>query len=179
MINSRQFGMKVQFPEEYRYPDVVYEVGSRHCTHAGVWLVRLRCCRLFQIHFPREQKGNAETRCRGGGSGCCVHAHAIVWGVARVRGGAAPLHDPGPAVLTLSPKICTHAWLPLSFKSSLTLTIGGERIELHHAMGETDDGTWVWLPDRKVCLRRGFMASSPLYLHHLLYHRPPSSCLCA
>ncbi len=102
VINSRQFGMKVQFPEEYRYPDVVYEVGSRHCTHAGVWLVRLRCCSLFQIHFPREQKGNAETRCRGGGSGCCVHAHAIVWGVARVRGGSAPLHDPGPAVLTLS-----------------------------------------------------------------------------
>ncbi|HEU5302567.1 MAG TPA: alkyl sulfatase dimerization domain-containing protein [Acidimicrobiia bacterium] len=30
------------------------------------------------------------------------------------------------------------------------LTIGGERFELHHARGETDDGTWVWAPDRRV-----------------------------
>lgn len=26
----------------------------------------------------------------------------------------------------------------------------GERIELHHARGETDDATWVWIPARKV-----------------------------
>ena len=25
-------------------------------------------------------------------------------------------------------------------------TVGGERFELHHARGETDDGTWVWAP---------------------------------
>ena len=30
------------------------------------------------------------------------------------------------------------------------MEVGGERFELHHARGETDDGTWVWAPERKV-----------------------------
>jgi alkyl sulfatase BDS1-like metallo-beta-lactamase superfamily hydrolase len=30
------------------------------------------------------------------------------------------------------------------------LEIGGEVLELHHARGETDDGTWVWAPERRV-----------------------------
>ena len=29
-----------------------------------------------------------------------------------------------------------------------TLDVGGERFELHHARGETDDATWVWAPAR-------------------------------
>ena len=37
-----------------------------------------------------------------------------------------------------------------TYRHDLTLDIGGERFELHHARGETDDGTWVWAPDRKV-----------------------------
>jgi alkyl sulfatase BDS1-like metallo-beta-lactamase superfamily hydrolase len=32
----------------------------------------------------------------------------------------------------------------------LDLTIGGERFELHHGMGETDDAVWVWAPERGV-----------------------------
>jgi alkyl sulfatase BDS1-like metallo-beta-lactamase superfamily hydrolase len=31
-----------------------------------------------------------------------------------------------------------------------TLTIGGLRIELFHGRGETDDATFVWLPDQRV-----------------------------
>ena len=31
-----------------------------------------------------------------------------------------------------------------------TLEVGGERFELHHARGETDDYTWIWVPGRKV-----------------------------
>jgi alkyl sulfatase BDS1-like metallo-beta-lactamase superfamily hydrolase len=30
-----------------------------------------------------------------------------------------------------------------------TLDIGGVRIELHHDRGETDDGIWAWIPERK------------------------------
>ncbi len=37
-----------------------------------------------------------------------------------------------------------------TFRESLALEIGGERFELHHARGETDDHTWVWVPRRKV-----------------------------
>jgi glyoxylase-like metal-dependent hydrolase (beta-lactamase superfamily II) len=39
---------------------------------------------------------------------------------------------------------------------------GGERVELHHAMGETDDHTWVWLPERRtVCTGDLFIWASP------------------
>lgn len=37
-----------------------------------------------------------------------------------------------------------------TFRDRLDLDIGGERIELHHARGETDDATWVYLPERSV-----------------------------
>ncbi|MBI2395695.1 MAG: MBL fold metallo-hydrolase [Deltaproteobacteria bacterium] len=36
------------------------------------------------------------------------------------------------------------------YRERLDLDVGGERIELHHARGETDDATWAWLPARKV-----------------------------
>lgn len=37
-----------------------------------------------------------------------------------------------------------------TYEHSHVLEIGGERIELHHARGETDDHTFVWLPRRRV-----------------------------
>jgi alkyl sulfatase BDS1-like metallo-beta-lactamase superfamily hydrolase len=37
-----------------------------------------------------------------------------------------------------------------TYRHDLALDVGGEHFELHHARGETDDGTWVWAPDRKV-----------------------------
>lgn len=43
-----------------------------------------------------------------------------------------------------------------------TLELGGERFELRHALGETDDATWVWAPARKVLLTGDlFIWSSP------------------
>jgi glyoxylase-like metal-dependent hydrolase (beta-lactamase superfamily II) len=36
------------------------------------------------------------------------------------------------------------------YDDALTLTIGGVRLELHHAKGETDDHTWVYCPERGV-----------------------------
>jgi glyoxylase-like metal-dependent hydrolase (beta-lactamase superfamily II) len=44
----------------------------------------------------------------------------------------------------------------------LSLTVGGEKIELRHAKGETDDHLWVWLPDRRVlCTGDLFIWASP------------------
>jgi glyoxylase-like metal-dependent hydrolase (beta-lactamase superfamily II) len=37
-----------------------------------------------------------------------------------------------------------------TYRDRLDLTVGGELFELHHARGETDDGTWVWAPGRRV-----------------------------
>ncbi|MBI2168377.1 MAG: MBL fold metallo-hydrolase [Actinobacteria bacterium] len=37
-----------------------------------------------------------------------------------------------------------------TYRDRLDLDIGGERFELHHARGETDDHTWTYVPGRKV-----------------------------
>jgi glyoxylase-like metal-dependent hydrolase (beta-lactamase superfamily II) len=37
-----------------------------------------------------------------------------------------------------------------TYRDRLDLDVGGLRIELHHARGETDDHTWVWVPERRV-----------------------------
>ena len=42
------------------------------------------------------------------------------------------------------------------------VTVGGERFELRHGKGETDDHTWIWLPDRKaLCTGDLFIWASP------------------
>jgi len=42
------------------------------------------------------------------------------------------------------------------------VAVGGVRFELHHGKGETDDHTWIWLPDRKVlCTGDLFIWASP------------------
>jgi alkyl sulfatase BDS1-like metallo-beta-lactamase superfamily hydrolase len=44
----------------------------------------------------------------------------------------------------------------------LALDVGGVRVELHHARGETDDHTWAWLPaQRAVCAGDLFIWASP------------------
>ena len=37
-----------------------------------------------------------------------------------------------------------------TYHDALSFMVGGERFELHHARGETDDATWVWVPDRGI-----------------------------
>jgi alkyl sulfatase BDS1-like metallo-beta-lactamase superfamily hydrolase len=37
-----------------------------------------------------------------------------------------------------------------TYTDTLSLTVGGEKFELYHDRGETDDATWVWSPARKV-----------------------------
>jgi glyoxylase-like metal-dependent hydrolase (beta-lactamase superfamily II) len=41
-------------------------------------------------------------------------------------------------------------WPDTTYRDQLTLHIGGERFELRHAEGETDDETWVWAPERGI-----------------------------
>ena len=38
----------------------------------------------------------------------------------------------------------------VTYRERMDLDIGGEHLELHHARGETDDHTWVWMPQRHV-----------------------------
>jgi alkyl sulfatase BDS1-like metallo-beta-lactamase superfamily hydrolase len=37
-----------------------------------------------------------------------------------------------------------------TYRDSLRIELGGERFELRHARGETDDATWIWAPERGV-----------------------------
>jgi alkyl sulfatase BDS1-like metallo-beta-lactamase superfamily hydrolase len=56
----------------------------------------------------------------------------------------------------------TFRYPDVTYASDLSLTIGGEQIELHHALGETDDATWVWIPSRKtICAGDLFIWASP------------------
>ena len=49
-----------------------------------------------------------------------------------------------------------------TFSDWLALNVGGTRFELHHAKGETDDHTWVWLPDTKtLCTGDLFIWAAP------------------
>jgi len=43
-----------------------------------------------------------------------------------------------------------YFWPDVVYSDAITLRIGGERFELRHGKGETDDATWVWAPDRSV-----------------------------
>ena len=43
------------------------------------------------------------------------------------------------------------------YDDTLALTIGGERLELFHGRGETDDATFVWLPARRVLASGDFV----------------------
>lgn len=48
------------------------------------------------------------------------------------------------------------------YRDELTVTAGAEVFELHHALGETDDHTWTWVPGRRVlCSGDLFMWVSP------------------
>ncbi|HET7501500.1 MAG TPA: alkyl sulfatase dimerization domain-containing protein [Kofleriaceae bacterium] len=49
-----------------------------------------------------------------------------------------------------------------TFAASRTLEVGGRTFELHHALGETDDHAWVWVPDAGVlCTGDLFIWASP------------------
>jgi len=49
-----------------------------------------------------------------------------------------------------------------TYSAKLSLSVGGTRFELHHARGETDDHTWVWLPDTKtLCTGDLFIWAAP------------------
>ena len=48
------------------------------------------------------------------------------------------------------------------YDGGLTLRVGGQEFELHHARGETDDETWVWCPGRQVlCTGDTFVWATP------------------
>jgi alkyl sulfatase BDS1-like metallo-beta-lactamase superfamily hydrolase len=50
----------------------------------------------------------------------------------------------------------------LTYRNDLTIEVGGERFELRHDRGETDDATWVWIASRRVlCTGDLFVWASP------------------
>ena len=49
-----------------------------------------------------------------------------------------------------------------TYRDRLDLEIGGQRFELHHARGETDDHTWTWVPGRGIlCCGDLFIWATP------------------
>lgn len=49
-----------------------------------------------------------------------------------------------------------------TFRDQLEVTVGGKQFSLHHDRGETDDATWVWVPEDKIlCAGDMFIWASP------------------
>ncbi len=48
----------------------------------------------------------------------------------------------------------------LAYRDYQTLELVGEAVELHHARGETDDATWVWMPTRRTAMVGDLIVSS-------------------
>ena len=49
-----------------------------------------------------------------------------------------------------------------TYRDTMEIEVGGERFELHHAKGETDDYTWTWIPGRKtICCGDLFIWAVP------------------
>ena len=49
-----------------------------------------------------------------------------------------------------------------TYRDELTLEVGGERFECHHAKGETDDHTWTWVASRRIlCCGDLFIWATP------------------
>jgi alkyl sulfatase BDS1-like metallo-beta-lactamase superfamily hydrolase len=50
----------------------------------------------------------------------------------------------------------------VSYRDALRLRVGGRELEIHHARGETDDHSWVFIPDTRVlCTGDLFIWASP------------------
>jgi alkyl sulfatase BDS1-like metallo-beta-lactamase superfamily hydrolase len=45
----------------------------------------------------------------------------------------------------------------VEFETDLTLDVGGMSVELHHALGETDDHLWAWVPSRRAIFAGDFL----------------------
>jgi len=54
----------------------------------------------------------------------------------------------------------SHLEPDLYYRGTQMLELMGEAIELHHAMGETDDATWVWMPLRRTAMVGDLIVSS-------------------
>jgi alkyl sulfatase BDS1-like metallo-beta-lactamase superfamily hydrolase len=48
----------------------------------------------------------------------------------------------------------------LTYREMQLLELASEPVELHHALGETDDATWVWLPRRRAAMVGDLIVSS-------------------
>ncbi|HEY3191119.1 MAG TPA: alkyl sulfatase dimerization domain-containing protein, partial [Solirubrobacteraceae bacterium] len=56
----------------------------------------------------------------------------------------------------------TERYPDATYRDRLDLDVGGRRFELHHGRGETDDHTWLWVPDARVlCTGDLFIWATP------------------
>jgi alkyl sulfatase BDS1-like metallo-beta-lactamase superfamily hydrolase len=68
----------------------------------------------------------------------------------------------------------------VTYRDELTLEVGGERFELHHAKGETDDHTWTWVPGRRtLCCGDLFIWAAPNAGNPQKAQRHPRDWACA
>lgn len=99
----------------------------------------------------------------GGGAVCVVGHEAIARRFARYRlthGYNARING---RQFQMEPQFPVDFREPdVTYRDALSLDVGGRRFELRHALGETDDHTYVWVPDARVlCTGDLFIWASP------------------
>jgi alkyl sulfatase BDS1-like metallo-beta-lactamase superfamily hydrolase len=57
-------------------------------------------------------------------------------------------------------EVGTYTFPDHTYRQFKKLELARERVELHHARGETEDASWVWLPERKAALVGDLIVSS-------------------
>ncbi|MFO1013320.1 MAG: alkyl sulfatase dimerization domain-containing protein [Caulobacteraceae bacterium] len=87
-----------------------------------------------------------------------VAAPAIAARAARMFGPFLPRGETGVVNAGIGPGLTAFrggmGFVPpnTTFDEALDITLGGERFQIRHAPGETDDQLFVWLPDRRVLM---------------------------
>ncbi|UUW89249.1 MBL fold metallo-hydrolase [Nocardioides sp. WV_118_6] len=110
---------------------VVYTHG--HCDHAfGLWAF-LEAGETPEIYAHRNLPAHFDRYLKTAGLNARINGQRA--GVDGTRW----LEDPA-----------TAAWPTQTYDDVLEIEVGGEQFVLHHGMGETDDATWVWAPERRV-----------------------------
>jgi alkyl sulfatase BDS1-like metallo-beta-lactamase superfamily hydrolase len=56
--------------------------------------------------------------------------------------------------------ISSYTFPDFTYRDHQRLELAGESVELYHAKGETEDATWVWLPEREAAIVGDLIVSS-------------------
>ena len=83
-----------------------------------------------------------------------ARAHRAALRALRAHRGLQRGHQPAPVRHAVAQWPVDYRYPDVTYRDVLSIDVGGERFELRHDRGETDDGTWVWVPGAARAVHR-------------------------